>query len=36
MIATARTRLGESAFIAAWQAGRRLSLEQAVQEALEQ
>jgi len=36
MIATARTQLGESAFIAAWQAGQRLSLEQAVHEALEQ
>jgi tetratricopeptide (TPR) repeat protein len=36
MIATAHTRLGELLFIAAWQAGQRLSLEQAVQEALEQ
>jgi hypothetical protein len=36
MIATARTGLGETAFIAAWQAGQRLSLEQAVQEGLEQ
>jgi predicted ATPase/transcriptional regulator with XRE-family HTH domain len=36
LIATARTRLGELPFIAAWQAGQRLSLEQAVHEALEQ
>ena len=35
LIATVRTRLRESPFIAAWQAGQRLSLEQAVHEALE-
>jgi hypothetical protein len=36
MIARARTRLGELSFIAVWQAGQRLSLEQALYEALEQ
>ncbi len=36
IIATARTRLGESAFVAAWQAGQRLTFEQVVQEALDQ
>jgi predicted ATPase/DNA-binding XRE family transcriptional regulator len=36
IIATARTRLGEPAFIAAWQAGQRLTFEQAVHEALDE
>ncbi|HEY3228645.1 MAG TPA: tetratricopeptide repeat protein [Roseiflexaceae bacterium] len=36
MIATVHARLGESAFIAAWQVGQRLTFEQAVHEALDQ
>ena len=34
-IAAARAQLGESAFAAAWAAGRALPLEQAIAEALE-
>ena len=34
LVATARAQLGEEAFAAAWAAGRALTLEQAVAEAL--
>ena len=35
VLAKARTRLGKSSFMAAWEVGGRLSVEQAVDEALE-
>ena len=34
IVPTVRTQLGENAFAAAWAAGRALSLEQAIAEAL--